>query len=65
MVALGGSLEVVKIMVKACPQALEERLSGMRTILHYAIAEGVGVEVCLLRDGRSTFLLHFYFCFLL
>jgi len=45
VVALGGSLEVVKIMVEACPEALGERLSGKRTLLHYAISEGVNVEV--------------------
>lgn len=45
VVALGGSLDVVKIMVEACPEALSERLSGRRTLLHYAISEGVKVEV--------------------
>lgn len=45
VVALGGSLDVVKIMVEVCPEALEERLSGRRTLLHYAISEGVDVEV--------------------
>lgn len=45
VVALGGSLEVVKIMVEACPEALGERLSGKRNLLHYAISEGVDVEV--------------------
>jgi len=45
VMALGGSLDVVAIMVEACPEALEERLSGRRTVLHYAISEGVGLEV--------------------
>lgn len=45
VVALGGSLEVVKLMVQACPEALEEKLSGRRTVLHYAIAEGVHVDI--------------------
>jgi hypothetical protein len=45
VVALGGSLDVVKIMADACPEALGERLSGRRTLLHYAISEGVDVEV--------------------
>ena len=62
VVALGGSLEVVKIMVEACPEALGERLSGKRTLLHYAISEGVNVEVgihpvyCIL-DSRFTTLI--------
>lgn len=43
--ALGASLDVVSIMVEACPEALEERLSGRRTVLHYAISEGVCLEV--------------------
>jgi hypothetical protein len=46
VVALGGSLDVVKIMVEACPAALGERLSGRRSLLHYAISEGVDVKVC-------------------
>ena len=45
VVALGGSLKVVKTMVQACPEALWEKLSGKRNILHYAIAEGVNVEI--------------------
>ena len=45
VMALGGSLEVVVLMVEACPEALEERLSGRRTVLHYAISSGVDVEV--------------------
>ncbi|KAL7546650.1 hypothetical protein ACHAWF_009981 [Thalassiosira exigua] len=45
VVALGGSLEVVELLVEACPEALEERLSGKRNVLHYAVAEGAGVEV--------------------
>jgi len=44
-VALGGSLAVIELMVLACPQALEEKLSGRRNILHYAIAEGVDVDI--------------------
>eukprot|EP00804_Cyclotella_cryptica_P022826 CCRYP_005044-RA/>CCRYP_005044-RA protein AED:0.07 eAED:0.07 QI:83/1/1/1/0.5/0.66/3/18/360 len=45
VVALGGSLDVVKIMVEACPEALGERLSGRRNLLHYAISEGVDIQV--------------------
>ncbi|KAL9180632.1 hypothetical protein ACHAXT_011085 [Thalassiosira profunda] len=45
VVALGGSLEVVKLMVRESPEALEEKLSGKRNVLHYAIAEGAGVDV--------------------
>ena len=45
VVALGGSLEVVRIMVEACPEALGERLSGRRSVLHYAISEGVNARV--------------------
>lgn len=45
VVALGGSLEVVKLMVRECPEALEEKLSGKRNVLHYAIAEGARCEV--------------------
>mmetsp|Transcript_7504 Transcript_7504/g.17026 ORF Transcript_7504/g.17026 Transcript_7504/m.17026 type:complete len:372 (+) Transcript_7504:231-1346(+) len=45
VVALGASLEVVQLMVHACPEALEEKLSGRRSVLHYAIAEGVNVEI--------------------
>lgn len=45
VVALGGSLDVVKIMVKACPDALAERLSGRRTLLHYVLSEGVDFKV--------------------
>jgi len=40
VIALGGSLEVVKLLVEACPEALEQKLSGKRSVLHYAIAEG-------------------------
>mmetsp|Transcript_19385 Transcript_19385/g.33265 ORF Transcript_19385/g.33265 Transcript_19385/m.33265 type:complete len:368 (-) Transcript_19385:74-1177(-) len=45
VVALGGSLEVVQLMVQSCPEALDEKLSGKRNVLHYAIAEGVDVSV--------------------
>mmetsp|Transcript_9118 Transcript_9118/g.19661 ORF Transcript_9118/g.19661 Transcript_9118/m.19661 type:complete len:360 (-) Transcript_9118:236-1315(-) len=45
VVALGGSMEVVELMVRACPEALDEKLSGKRTVLHYAIAEGVDVDI--------------------
>lgn len=55
IVALGASLEVVKLMVQSCPEALGERLSGKRTVLHYAISEGVEVEVRTI--GRMSILL--------
>lgn len=45
VVALGGSLEVVTIMVNACPEALVEKLSGRRNVLHYAIAEGADISI--------------------
>lgn len=45
MIALGGSLTVVQLMVNACQDALEEKLSGKRNVLHYAIAEGVDVKI--------------------
>ncbi|KAL3767891.1 hypothetical protein ACHAW5_010134 [Stephanodiscus triporus] len=45
VVALGGSLEVVRRMVDSCPSALGMRLGGRRNVLHYAIAEGVDVSV--------------------
>lgn len=32
-------------MYRACPQALEERLSGQRTLLHYIVSEGASSEV--------------------
>jgi hypothetical protein len=44
IVALGGSLEVIKTMVNACPEALNERL-GRRTLLHYIISEGVDIQI--------------------
>ena len=40
VIALGGSLEVVQLLVEACPEALEQKLSGRRSVLHYALAEG-------------------------
>ena len=45
VIALGGSLTVVQLMVNACPDALKEKLSGKRNVLHYAIAEGVDIEI--------------------
>jgi hypothetical protein len=45
VVALGGSLDVVTRMVNACPMALNEKLSGRRNVLHYAIAEGVNISI--------------------
>ena len=45
VIALGGSLSVVQLIVNACPDALKEKLSGKRNVLHYAIAEGVDVEI--------------------
>ena len=32
-------------MIHACPEALEEKLNGKRNVLHYAIAEGVYIDV--------------------
>ena len=32
-------------MIHACPEALEEKLNGKRNVLHYAIAEGVHIDV--------------------
>ena len=40
VIALGGSLQVVQLLVEACPEALEQKLSGKRSVIHYAIAEG-------------------------
>jgi hypothetical protein len=45
VVALGGSIDVVKRMINACPMALNEKLSGRRNVLHYAIAEGVDISI--------------------
>ena len=45
VIALGGSLTLVQLMVNACPDALKEKLSGKRNVLHYAIAEGVDIEI--------------------
>lgn len=53
VVALGGSLEVVSRMVDANPAALGEKLSGRRNVLHYAIAEGVGVNVIRYLTSRN------------
>lgn len=50
VVALGGSIDVVKIMVEACPEALSERLNEKKTLLHYAIPKGVNIEVCTRHD---------------
>ena len=44
VIALGGSLKVVKTMVDACPEALNERL-GRRTLLHYVISEGADIKI--------------------
>lgn len=44
-VALGASLDVVERLADACPQALEEKISGRRTPLHYACSMGVSVDV--------------------
>jgi len=53
VVALGGSLEVVSRMVDANPSALGEKLSGRRNVLHYAIAEGAGVNVIRYLTSRN------------
>ena len=53
VVALGGSLQVVERMVDACPAALGEKLGGRRNVLHYAIAEGVGVDVLRYLTSRN------------
>jgi hypothetical protein len=53
VVALGGSVEVVGRMVDACPAALGKKLSGRRNVLHYAIAEGVGVDVVRYLTSRN------------
>ena len=45
VIALGGSLTLVQLMVNACPDALKEKLSGKRNVLHYPIAEGVDIEI--------------------
>jgi hypothetical protein len=45
VVALGGSIDVVTRMVNSCPMALNEKLSGRRNVLHYAIAEGVDISI--------------------
>ena len=45
VIALGASFDVVRLMYRACPQALEERLSGQRTLLHYIVSEGASSEV--------------------
>ena len=47
VVALGGSLNVVQLMVDACPEALNERLhkATRRTLLHYIISEGVDIAI--------------------
>ena len=44
VIALGGSLKVIKAMVNTCPEALNERL-GRRTLLHYVISEGVDIQI--------------------
>lgn len=44
VIALGGSLKVIKAMVNACPEALNERL-GKRTLLHYIISEGADIQI--------------------
>jgi len=56
VVALGGSLKVVKAMVDACPEALDERLGGGRgrTLLHYAISEGAHVEIIQYLTSRCS-----------
>ena len=45
VIALGGSLEVVQLLVEACPVALEQKLSGKRSVIHYAIAEGTDYSI--------------------
>jgi len=45
VIALGGSLQVVQLLVDACPEALEQKLSGKRTVLHYSIAEGADYTI--------------------
>ena len=45
VIALGGSLEVVQLLVDACPEALEQKLSGKRSVLHYSIAEGADYSI--------------------
>lgn len=44
VIALGGSLKVIKAMVNTCPEALNELL-GRRTLLHYVISEGVDIQI--------------------
>lgn len=35
-IGLGASLDVVELMLSACPKALKETVSGRRSVLHYA-----------------------------
>jgi len=54
VVALGGSLEVVQLMVRACPEALNEKLSRRRNVLHYAIAEGADIDIVRYLTSQNT-----------
>ncbi len=49
VIALGGSLKVIKAMVDTCPEALNERLGrrtgSSRTLFHYVISEGVDIQI--------------------